>query len=143
LISFSLLSFFFFYFAFLVWHPNVSSVTGAICLDILKDQWSPALTMKTALLSLQALLCSPEPNDPQDAVVATMYKERFSEFVATARNWTETYAGASAAATSSATVSPAVRRLMDMGFEENAVKAALMKAKGDENAAVEALLSGL
>ena len=48
-----------------VWHPNVSSANGAICLDILKDQWSPALTLKTALLSLQALLSSPEPNDPQ------------------------------------------------------------------------------
>lgn len=33
--------------------------------DILKDQWSPALTIKTALLSLQALMCSPEPDDPQ------------------------------------------------------------------------------
>jgi len=39
-------------------------------LDILKDQWSPALTLKTALLSLQALLSSPAPDDPQDAVVA-------------------------------------------------------------------------
>ena len=48
-----------------VWHPNISSQTGAICLDILKDQWSPALTMKTALLSLQALLCAAEPSDPQ------------------------------------------------------------------------------
>lgn len=48
-----------------VWHPNVSSANGAICLDILKDQWSPALTLKTALLSLQALLSSPEPADPQ------------------------------------------------------------------------------
>ena len=48
-----------------VWHPNVSSANGAICLDILKDNWSPALTLKTALLSLQALLASPEPGDPQ------------------------------------------------------------------------------
>ena len=46
-------------------HPNISSQTGAICLDILKDEWSPALTLKTALLSLQALLASPAPDDPQ------------------------------------------------------------------------------
>ena len=45
-----------------VWHPNVSSQTGAICLDILKDNWSPALTIKTALVSLQALLSTPEPD---------------------------------------------------------------------------------
>ena len=48
-----------------VWHPNISSANGAICLDILKDQWTPALTLKTALLSLQALLSSPAPDDPQ------------------------------------------------------------------------------
>ena len=48
-----------------VWHPNVSSVTGAICLDILKDQWSPALTIKTAMLSLQALMvkCNDDGDD--------------------------------------------------------------------------------
>ena len=49
-------------------HPNVSSASGAICLDVLKEAWSPALTLKTALLSVQALLASPEPDDPQDAV---------------------------------------------------------------------------
>lgn len=48
-----------------IWHPNISSQTGAICLDILKDQWSPALTIKTALLSIQALLSAAEPTDPQ------------------------------------------------------------------------------
>ena len=53
-----------------LWHPNVSSQTGAICLDILKNEWTPALTIRTALISLQALLCAAEPDDPQDAVVA-------------------------------------------------------------------------
>lgn len=52
-----------------VYHPNISSQSGAICLDILKDAWSPVLTLKTTLVSLQSLLCSPEPNDPQDAEV--------------------------------------------------------------------------
>ena len=75
-----------------VWHPNVSSANGAICLDILKDQWSPALSIKTAMLSLQALLSTPEPNDPQDAVVAKQYLDSYEEFVKHAKEWTAKYA---------------------------------------------------
>jgi len=47
-----------------IWHPNISSQTGAICLDILKNEWTPALTIRTALISLQALLSAPEADDP-------------------------------------------------------------------------------
>eukprot|EP00961_Rhodomonas_salina_P275219 3718173-Rhodomonas_salina.1 len=72
-----------------IWHPNVSSQTGAICLDILKKEWSPALTIKTALLSVQALLAAPEPDDPQDAVVAGEYKGSIEKFNQTAKLWTE------------------------------------------------------
>jgi len=75
-----------------IWHPNISSVTGAICLDILKDQWAAAMTIRTVLLSLQALLAAAEPDDPQDAVVARQYKESYDMFVLTARHWTSTYA---------------------------------------------------
>lgn len=63
-----------------LWHPNVSSQTGAICLDILKNEWTPALTIRTALISLQALLCAPEPDDPQDAVVANQFKGDINAF---------------------------------------------------------------
>lgn len=74
------------------WHPNISSDSGAICLDILKTEWSPALTIRTALISLQALLSAAEPDDPQDAVVAKQYKEHHDEFLQTAKFWTEVYA---------------------------------------------------
>ena len=46
-----------------IWHPNMSSQTGAICLDILKDEWTPALSIRTALLSIQALLTAAEPGN--------------------------------------------------------------------------------
>mmetsp|Transcript_17353 Transcript_17353/g.28010 ORF Transcript_17353/g.28010 Transcript_17353/m.28010 type:complete len:193 (+) Transcript_17353:95-673(+) len=117
-----------------IWHPNVSSQTGAICLDILKDQWSPALTIKTALVSLQALLSAPEPTDPQDAQVAQQYLNDRPQFDKTAKFWTSTYA-------QEITSDEIVERLCQMGFEKEKVKEALVATKGDENAAVEKLLS--
>lgn len=75
-----------------IYHPNVSSVTGAICLDILKDAWTPILTLKNSLISLQSLLESPEPNDPQDAEVAKIYLSDKEAFNRTAAHWTKTYA---------------------------------------------------
>jgi len=75
-----------------IWHPNMSSVTGAICLDTLKSEWSPALTIRTALLSILALLSSANPDDPQDGVVAQQYKTDRAAFEAQAREWTKLYA---------------------------------------------------
>ncbi|KAK9478578.1 ubiquitin-conjugating enzyme/RWD-like protein [Lipomyces japonicus] len=77
-----------------VYHPNVSSQTGAICLDILKDTWSPVLTLKSSLISLQSLLTSPEPTNPQDAEVARQYINDKEGFDNTARYWARVYAGA-------------------------------------------------
>lgn len=77
-----------------IYHPNISSASGAICLDILKDAWSPVLTLKSTLISLQSLLCSPEPSDPQDAEVAKHYMTSRESFNETARYWAEIYAGA-------------------------------------------------
>ncbi|KAI9805172.1 MAG: Ubiquitin-conjugating enzyme E2 1 [Sarcosagium campestre] len=77
-----------------LWHPNVSSQTGAICLDTLSSAWSPVLTIKSALLSLQSLLSTPEPKDPQDAEVAGMLMRNPKEFDRVAREWAVKHAGA-------------------------------------------------
>ncbi|ESZ92313.1 ubiquitin conjugating enzyme [Sclerotinia borealis F-4128] len=77
-----------------LWHPNVSSQTGAICLDTLGSAWSPVLTIRSALLSLQSLLSTPEPKDPQDAEVANMLLYHPDRFRAKARDWAIQYAGA-------------------------------------------------
>jgi len=120
-----------------VWHPNISSDSGAICLDILKNEWSPALTVRTALISLQALMSAPEPDDPQDAVVAKQYKESRDEFTKTAKFWTDTYAAGLESADAK------VKKLMEMGFDEQACKDALKKCNGSDNAALEQLLGAM
>ena len=118
-----------------IWHPNISSESGAICLDILKNEWSPALTIRTALISLQALMSAPEPDDPQDAVVAKQYMDDYDSFYATAKYWTETYAKPPAS------LDQVVQQLVSMGFAADMCRAALDKCGGDSNLALEHMLN--
>ncbi|KAJ3412014.1 ubiquitin-conjugating enzyme E2 K [Chytridiales sp. JEL 0842] len=125
-----------------VYHPNISSQTGAICLDILKDQWSPVLTLKTALISLQSLLSDPAPNDPQDAQVARHYLSDKPGFDATARQWTQLYAKEEEDRDDAGVDAAALKRICDMGFERSKVIQALKKHNGDEQRAVDFILLG-
>ncbi|KAH7032647.1 ubiquitin-conjugating enzyme/RWD-like protein [Microdochium trichocladiopsis] len=77
-----------------VWHPNISSQTGAICLDTLSTRWSPVMTIRSTLLSLQSLFESPEPKDPQDAEVAKMMIHDLDGFNRKAHEWAVRHAGA-------------------------------------------------
>ena len=74
-----------------IYHPNIDFL-GRVCLDVLKKEWSPALQIRTVLLSLQCLMSAPNTEDPLNEKVNDHWKKDENDAIKTAKEWTKMYA---------------------------------------------------
>ena len=74
-----------------VYHCNINN-SGGICLDLLKDSWSPAINISKLLLCICSLLAEPNPNDPLVPEIAELYKNNRILHDEIAKNHTIEYA---------------------------------------------------
>lgn len=70
-----------------MFHPNIGS-KGYICLDILQNNWSPAMSIANIITSLQLLLQEPNPDSPMNVDAAKLfrnnkdgYQKKVSEYI--------------------------------------------------------------
>lgn len=62
-----------------IYHPNID-FQGNVCLNILKEDWKPILTIATCVAGVYYLFTEPNPNDPLNHEAANVMRENLETF---------------------------------------------------------------
>ena len=73
------------YFLTKIYHPNVDSHTGAICVNTLKRDWTPATTMGHVLGVIRCLLIVPFPESSLNDEAGRLFMDSYAEYARRAR----------------------------------------------------------
>jgi len=108
-----------------IFHPNVEPATGAICVETLKRDWKPELTLRDILITINCLLIYPNPASALNAEAGRLAEEDFSEYERKARLWAKMHAS----------IPPALQAAVDeaKGRGDAAPGPSLEKGKGKKN----------
>eukprot|EP01012_Entosiphon_sulcatum_P066100 TRINITY_DN95174_c0_g1_i1.p1 TRINITY_DN95174_c0_g1~~TRINITY_DN95174_c0_g1_i1.p1 ORF type:complete len:196 (-),score=46.04 TRINITY_DN95174_c0_g1_i1:244-786(-) len=69
-----------------LWHPNIDT-DGAVCLNILRADYRPVLTLKHIIFGLELLFIEPNPDDPLNREAARMLRDNRAQFAETVKRW--------------------------------------------------------
>ncbi|QQP38115.1 Ubiquitin-conjugating enzyme E2 S [Caligus rogercresseyi] len=75
-----------------LFHPNVASSTGEICVNTLKKDWKSDLGIKHVLLTIKCLLIVPNPESALNEEAGKLLLERYDDYCARAKLYTEIHA---------------------------------------------------
>ena len=76
-----------------IWHPNVEEKTGSVCVDTLKKDWEPHLTLRHVLLVISCLLIHPNSDSALNSTAGHLLREDYDAFAHQARLMTSIHAG--------------------------------------------------
>ena len=68
-----------------VFHPNID-MEGHVCLNILREDWKPVLTISSVIMGLQFLMLEPNADDPLNKTAAGLLIDNQPKFERTVKD---------------------------------------------------------